>query len=292
MQNFLHDDQKKSVLIIGARGFTGQHLVRELQDDWITIDSRDHGLDLIDPASIRFAIANTKPDAIVNLGAIATLAETNRDSIFDVNAFGVLNLIEALRDISFTGRLVIASSAYIYGLLSDKEPTPETQPPRPHNLYACAKALAEHFCNMHSKDMDIVVVRPFNAIGRGHRNTFLVPKIVKHFRERASHIELGNTNIARSYSDIRDVGRMYRAVLEADTPPTVLNFCNPQVVTIDAILACLTELTGHQMKVILNPSFIRSNDVLYQCGTTNLLEKLGFKWKYELRDTLQWMLEE
>lgn len=283
---------KPSVLVIGAGGFTGRHVMARLNATWQPVNAREQGLDLTDPASIGRAIDAVKPDAVINLAAIATLAVTDRDPIFGVNAFGVLNLLEALKQRQFQGRVITASSAYIYGPLQSRAPIPESQPPRPHNLYACAKVLAESFCAMHADDLDIVVTRPFNAIGRGHRDTFLVPKIVKHFRDRAPKIELGNTAVARDYTDVRDLAGMYEALLAAKTPPRLLHLCNGEAVSIDTLIATLSDLTGHKIEVTVNPAFIRANDVLYQCGATDGLKALGFNWQYSLRDTLRWMLDE
>lgn len=283
----------KTVLVIGAGGFTGRHVMAQLSSaGWRPVNAREHGLDLTDPASIGRALDSVKPAAVINLAAIATLAVTDRDPIFAVNAFGVLNLLDALQQRKFSGRVITASSAYIYGPLQSRAPIPETQPPRPHNLYACAKVLAESFCTMHADSLDIVVTRPFNAIGRGHRDTFLVPKIVRHFRERAPGIELGNTAVARDYTDVRDLARMYTALLEAKDPPRLLHLCNGKAVSIDDLIATLSALTGHQIAVSVNPAFIRANDVLYQCGATDGLQQLGFEWQYSLRDTLHWMLDE
>jgi len=283
----------RTALVIGAGGFTGRHVMAQLSGEgWTAVNARDHGLDLTDPASISRTLDAAKPDAVINLAAIATLDVTERDPIFAVNAFGVLNLLEALAARQFRGRVISASSAYVYGPVQSRDPIPETQPPAPHNLYACAKLLAESFCAMHAEKLDIVVTRPFNAIGRGHRDTFLVPKIVRHFRDRAPRIELGNTAVARDYTDVRDLARMYTALLDAKDPPRRLHLCNGQAVSIADLIATLSELTGHRIEVSVNPAFIRANDVLYQCGATDGLKQLGYAWRYTLQDTLRWMLDE
>lgn len=282
----------RRVLVIGAGGFTGRHVMAQLAERWQPVNAREYGLDLTDPASIGRALDAVKPSAVINLAAIATLEVTDRESIFSVNAFGVLNLLEALDERRFKGRVITASSAYIYGPLQCRTRIPETQPPRPHNLYACAKVLAEYFCAMHANKLDIVVTRPFNAIGRGHRATFLVPKIVKHFRDRVPTIQLGNTAVARSYTDVRDLAAMYEALLEAADPPRLLHLCNSEAVSIADLIGTLSDLTGHSIEVTVNPAFVRANDVLYQCGATDGLKALGFKWNYTLRDTLSWMLDE
>ncbi len=285
----------RKILVIGATGFTGRFVMAQLRRQpgkWLPADARDHGLDITDPASIRDCLAATQPDAVINLAAIATLAVNDREQIFGVNAFGVLNLLEALAERHFEGRFITASSAYIYGPLHSDGAIPEDQPPQPHNLYACAKVLAESFCAMYRDRMDIVVTRPFNAIGRGHRDSFLVPKLVRHFRDREPVIELGNVEVARDYTDVRDLARMYELLLEAAAPPRSLHLCNGTATSIRELIRILSELTGHSIEVRVNPDFIRANDVLYQRGASDRLQNLGFTWQHELRDTLRWMLAE
>lgn len=285
----------ETVLVIGAGGFTGRHLMTHLAanpDRWRPVSARDHGLDLTDPGSIRRCLDAVSPAAVVNLAAIATLAVTDRERIFATNGFGVLNLLEALAERRFAGRVITASSAYVYGPVATGRPIPEDQPPRPHNLYACAKVLAESFCAMFAGTLDIVVTRPFNAIGRGHRDSFLVPKLVQHFRARQATIELGNLEVARDYTDVRDLARMYELLLLAEHPPRLLHLCNGTAVSIAALVARLEVLTGHRIAIRTNPAFVRENDVLYQCGAVDGLRALGFAWQYPLYATLQWMLAE
>jgi nucleoside-diphosphate-sugar epimerase len=169
---------------------------------------------------------------------------------------------------------------------------PESRTPRPHNLYACAKLLAESFCGLYRDQFSIVVTRPFNAIGRGHRETFLVPKLVRHFRERRPEIELGNTDVARDYTDVRDLAAMYALLLEAKSPHECLNLCNGVAVSIATLIERLSAITGHSIRKLVNPSFVRQNDVTYACGATDRLRTLGFQWKHSLDATLEWMVTE
>lgn len=284
----------KKILVIGAGGFIGHYLMQHLTrapERWLPVSGRSHGLNLTEPSTIGRAIDVIKPDAVINLAAIATLAVTNREQIFAVNAFGVLNLLEVLSERNFTGRIITASSAYVYGAAKFEREITEDTPFRPHNLYANAKVLAEGFCDMYRDKLNIVISRPFNAIGCGHRDEFLVPKIVRHFRERAPEIELGNINVARDYTDVRDLARMYELLLGAECVPEALHFCSGKAVSIAELLVTLQRLTGHNIKVRVNQSFIRKNDATYQCGSTSKLQKLGFEWQYSLEQTMQWMLQ-
>lgn len=281
-----------TTLIIGSGGFTGPHVVRHFREDLghNVHASRDYGIDVTQPDTIHRALEKIQPDIVVNLAAIATLKVDDVRRIYEVNGFGVLNILQALTDIGFKGRFVTASSGYVYGN-STPDVITETTIPVPANHYSCAKLLAENCCDMMRGNFSIVAARVFNCIGRGHLDHFLVPKIVKHFKERAPQIELGNTRVQRDYNDIRDIARMYGTVATHNASTHLFNFCSGTTNSIQDIINTLTELTGHQIKIVTNPAFMRAADNPYMCGSNARLKDIGFTSRYNLRDTLQWMLE-
>jgi nucleoside-diphosphate-sugar epimerase len=281
-----------NVLLIGSEGFTGRYLVKTLLPlaAMNAFESCKFGLDLRDPKSIVSCLRATRPDIVVNLAAISAVSRTDVRAVYEVNAFGMLNLLETLREADFCGRLVFASSANIYGRQSDL--LDESTCPRPVNHYGVSKAMAESYCGMFSGcAMKIVIVRPFNCIGSGQAEEFLVAKIVRHFREKRDCIELGNVNIRRDFSDIRDVAEMYRLVVTAPEAPPVIQFCSGITWSIQEIIAILEKITGRALRIELNPALARSNDLMRQQGSRALLDQLGHKSKYSMEDTLRWMYE-
>ena len=281
-----------TTLIIGSGGFTGPHVVQHFREDLghEVHGSKDYGVDVTKPDTIRAALDTIKPDIVINLAGVATLKVEDERRIYEINGFGVLNILKALTDMGFAGHFVTASSGYVYGNVTPDVIT-ESMIPVAANHYSCATLLAEHFCDMMRGKFLISAARVFNCIGRGHLDHFLVPKIVRHFRERAPHIELGNTQIQRDSVDIRDIARMYGAVATHANPPHLLNFCSGTTHSIADIIAILHDLTGHNINVTTNPAFMRSSDNPYMCGSNARLKNIGFTNRYNLRNTLQWMLE-
>ena len=282
---------KRTALIFGASGFTGRHLVKRVDDDanWTAVDARTLGAELRNPASLAAALEAALPDAVINLAALSSVTEGDIADLYAVNSFGWLNLLEALKARAFAGRVIFASSANIYGNKTDG-PITEDRPPDPANHYALSKLMAERFCVLGFEDLDIVITRPFNCIGVGQKAHFLVPKLVAHFRERRPAIELGNLDVQRDFIDVRDVADVYALLLDTPTPPPVLHISTGRVHSLRDIIAILETLSGHKIEVIVNPNFIRPNDLRHQQGDTTRLRALAFESRYSIADTLSWML--
>jgi nucleoside-diphosphate-sugar epimerase len=278
------------ILLIGSRGFTGRHLLAALgaEPAHHVVESFALGLDLTKPDSIKAALAECRPEAVINLGAISHVGGNVRDT-YEVNAFGQLNLLDGLKASGFTGRLIFASTANVYG---DRTPEPivEDRAPDPVNHYACSKLLAESFCRMAQGGFEIVVTRPFSCIGCGQGSQFLLPKIVDHFRRRAPVLELGNIDVERDFIDIRDAVSVYRLLLEARQPPGLVHICTGRTRSIRDLVHICAQLSGHVTGIKVNSAFVRPNDLLYQCGNPARLAELGFQPRFSTEETLEWML--
>lgn len=278
------------ILVLGARGFTGRHLMASLRlrRDVTALDARDYGLDLLEPATLPAAISKAEPDMVVNLAAIATPTSTEVPRMYETNAFGHLRLMEALKAANFAGRYIFASSANVYGHRRDPV-LQETMAPQPANHYGCSKALAEHFCAMNAWPFEVRITRPFNCIGVGQAEIYLVPKIIRHFREKQPVITLGNTAIERDFVDIRDAVAMYETVMFAEQPAPLTNFATNQSRSIQSIVEAMQEISGHRITVERDQSLIRPNDLLHQCGDNARIRQLGWQQAYPFRETLEWM---
>jgi nucleoside-diphosphate-sugar epimerase len=163
----------------------------------------------------------------------------------------------------------------------------------PGNDYAVSKLAMEHMASLWFDKLPIVITRPFNYTGRGQSENFLIPKIVAHFRRGAEVIELGNLDVWRDFSDVRAVVEAYCRLLESNPAGQIVNVCSGVVHSLREIIAMLENITGHTMRVEVNPAYVRSNEVRSLCGDPAYLRSLIGDWRTPaLEETLQWMLSD
>ena len=149
----------------------------------------------------------------------------------------------------------------------------------------------EYMARTWAERLPLTLVRPFNYTGIGQSEDYLLPKIVAHFRRRAPHIELGNLDVERDFSDVRTVANVYRRLLESPAPGQTLNVCSGRGQSLRGVLELATELTGHRPELRVNPAFVRANEVRRLLGSKAALERhIGPVGGPTLRETLDWML--
>ncbi|UAJ10488.1 NAD-dependent epimerase/dehydratase family protein [Glacieibacterium megasporae] len=290
----------RRALITGIEGFTGQYVAAELsrrgfevhgttraastQPDW-------HQVDLLDATALATVVEAVAPTHVVHLAAVAFVASNDVEAIYRVNIVGTRNLLSALAPHAAVLRaVVLASSASVYGNTPDS-PIAEATPPRPSNDYAISKLAMEFVAAAWAERVPATVVRPFNYTGVGQAPEFLIPKIVAAFRRRAPVIELGNLDVAREFSDVRDVAADYADLVEAGIAETV-NLCSGIAYSIGDVLAMATSITGHSIDVHTNPAFVRAGDIAHLAGDNARLRRIAPATRRRPFDeTLRWMLE-
>lgn len=290
------------VLITGRYGFTGHYVAQELEaagwDVWGMGNASPPKADpcyvqanLNDAAALRAGIERIRPDAVLHLAAIAFVGHGAVEDFYRVNLIGTRNLLDAIAE-SGCGQkgVVLASSANVYGNV-DAAPLHEDTPPAPENDYAVSKLAMEYMARLFNSRLPLVIARPFNYTGRGQDAKFLVPKIVSHFKTRAPGIELGNIDVARDFSDVRDVAHAYRSLLEVMPQGQTVNICSGKANRLQDILTFCRELTGHDIDVTINPAFVRDNEVKTLTGDITRLDSFVDQTaRRSLKDTLRWML--
>ena len=268
----------KAALLTGAGGFTGRHLEPALKHRGYRVTRLDPaGLapcDLTDRDAVDRAVLELRPDVVVHLAAVTFVGHNNVEDFYRVNVLGTLNLLQALAKLEpAPSRVVIASSANVYGT-PNVEVLDESLCPAPVNHYASSKLAMECMVRTWFDRLPIVITRPFNYTGPGQAEHFLVPKIVKHFRERASFIELGNLHVYRDYSDVEDVVGAYLALLESNARSEVVNICSGHAIALLDIISMMKDIAGQDIEVRVNPDFVRENEVPRLVGSTAKLRKL------------------
>jgi GDP-4-dehydro-6-deoxy-D-mannose reductase len=299
------------VLVTGARGFVGPWLRTELESaghSVIDADSGSERLDVTDPAALRAALAE-RPDAVVHLAAISSSAAVAADPgrALQVNVGGTLLLLEA---IAATARneeppvVLVAGSSEVYAT-----PTPETlpldedAPLAPRTLYALTKAAQEGVALSAARrhGLRLVVTRAFNHTGPGQQPRFVVPalaeRIVAVRDGRADEVRAGNLDVARDITDVRDIVRAYRLLLEAlaaggiEAGGAVYNVASGRSVWLRDVLAQLAEAADVVAEVVVDPQYVRADDPVEISGDASALHSVtGWEPAIRLEETLRDML--
>ena len=277
------------ILVTGADGFTGLYFVALARADGHEVI--EFTANLTDPEAVKAQVAEAAPDAVVHLAAISFVGHSQASAFYDVNVIGTLNLLDALKELKHPPtKVLLASSANVYGNC-EESPIAESQTPAPTNHYAMSKLAMEYLAKNYQAQLPLFFVRPFNYTGAGQSPSFVVPKIVAHFKEKATTIELGNLHVEREYNDVRMVCDIYLRLLTSAETGETYNICTGQTYTLQQIIATLTELTGHTIQVKVNPAFVRAHEVHRLCGNpTKLINTIGSLPSYAFRDTLNAML--
>jgi len=289
------------ILVTGAGGFTGHYLCALLRQrghrvvgltEHVAAHADEVQANLLDRASMHAAIGAVAPDRVVHLAAIAFPGHARVDEIYRTNLEGSLTLLDVLAERGHgRGGVLLASTATVYGAV-DSPSIDEDSPPNPGSHYAVSKLAMEQMARLFQRTLPITVVRPFNYTGPGQREPYLVPKIVRHFAEGASVIELGNVDVTRDFLDVRSVVEIYaRLVSTPATAGQVVNICSGTGRTIRSIVTALEGITGRTMEIRVNPQFVRVGEAQQMVGSTARLHALigapsAIPFETTLRDML------
>jgi len=288
-------------LVTGASGFTGRYMVSALKKRGyrvVGLGSPDSGadsclsVDLTDAEATRQAVLKAQPTHVVHLAGITFVGHGRPEDFYQVNLFGTLNLLTALQQLESPPRVVLASSGNIYGM-PKVEVIDESVCPIPVNHYATSKLAMECMAATWFGRLPVLIVRPFNSTGVGQTEQFLIPKIVGHFKRKAPVIELGNLDVSRDFSDVRDTVDAYLALLESDAHSQVVNVCSGRAIALRTVLSEVGRLAGYEIEVRVNPAFVRANEIPVLRGSRARLESLvDCSQPRHLEETLAWMYEQ
>lgn len=283
------------ILLTGADGFTGIHFaLRARNMGHVIIPFR---ADLTIEEAVRLEVDSLEFDAVVHLAAISFVGHDNEIAFYNVNVVGTTKLLNALCAKGWAGRVLVASSANVYGNNHASSPISEANHPLPINHYANSKLAMEYMAKTFSNKLSIVMVRPFNYTGPGQDTKFVVPKLVDHFVRKLASVSLGNVDVEREFNDVRMVCDVYLALLDLGKPDEVYNICTGKVYTLREIIGALSILTGHSLDIKVNQALVRVNEVRRLCGDPKktwgvLSGRLSEILAPSLYETLEWMLIE
>lgn len=264
----------KRLLLTGGQGFVGSTFARMIARDadlagWHLLETSPE-LDVRDAGAVFAMVQAASAHAVVHLAAQSFVPESFRDpaSTIEVNVLGTLHLLQALRGTGFSGRMLYVGTGDVYGRVpEDALPVAETRLPAPRNPYAVSKLAAEALCRQWSltESVDVVLARPFNHIGWGQSDRFVVSDFARQVaairrRARKPVVAVGDIDITRDFTDVDDVVRAYFSLLEAGATGEVYNVCSGREQSIRGVLERLAELAGVEIAVREDPARFRKSE--------------------------------
>lgn len=284
-------------LVVGASGFVGKYLVKELEEAGHTVVQANFPeVNLLDRENIERLVEKERPDYVVNLAAISSVGASWKDPIetVEVNIRGVLHLLEAIQMYAPLAKTLLIGSAEEYA--QKDSPLNENDPLEASNPYGISKIAQENFASLYRQKygMKIVCTRSFNHTGVGQTTQFVLPSFVEqvaliHKSGKPGTIKVGNLDVYRDFSDVRDVVHVYRMLLENPNQYDVYNVGSGKSLHLQELLQYIISLSSVPVTVEVDPEKFRPVDKPKLCADISRIEKF---WPgTDIRDTLQEMFK-
>ena len=294
------------VLVTGCNGFAGKHSIAALRQAGHEVMGGDVAcppgcsvpcipMDVRDLDAISRVLVETRPDAILHLGGIAfvPLGWTPPQQVFSVNTIGTLNLLDAVRQRAPAARVLVVTSAEVYGSHPAPQPLAEDAPYRPDNIYGVAKAAADHASLLYGEHhhLNVLVARPSNHIGAGQSKDFVSSAFAAQLAAIAAGapplMRVGNLDQRRDFTDVRDVVRAYVRILEQGHSGHAYNIASGRMIPVRDILDTLCDIAKVRPQVEVDPALFRPNENRPSYDTSRILAHVGWKPEIPLRQTLE-----
>jgi GDP-4-dehydro-6-deoxy-D-mannose reductase len=309
------------LLVTGAGGFVGGHLLELLQRE--SQQARVFGVvsprgslpavsrtgarlveaDLDDSAAAAAVVAEASPDAIVHLAGQSSVQQSWLDpgGTLRTNVLGVVHLLDAARKAGLRPAVLVVGSAEEYGCVPEAElPIREAQPLRPASPYAVSKVAQGSLALLYGPagGMRVVLTRTFHHTGPGRGEAFAESSFARQIAEierglRPAVIEVGNLDAVRDFTDVRDVVRAYRLLLEKGASGQAYNVCSGHGRRIREVLDILLALSTTKVEVRVDAARLRPADVPAQVGDpSRLRQATGWQPEIPLEQSLADLLED
>jgi GDP-4-dehydro-6-deoxy-D-mannose reductase len=260
----------QNCLVLGASGFIGRHvmaaadLFRELLA--ATLVPSPASLDVRELDQVRALVRDYAPKHVVHLAAIAFVPDSiaRPRETYEINLMGTLNVLSALAESAFDGRMLFVSSAEVYGAVRETDlPVRESQPFAPRTPYAVTKAAGELACVQHALlgKVDVCIARPFNVIGAGQNSKFAVSSFARQIAQletkNGGEVAVGNLDVTRDFIAVTDAVRAFVAILAHGITGEAYNVCSGTEVSMQYVLERLLSFARSPVTARFDPSRAR-----------------------------------
>lgn len=289
------------LLIFGYSGFVGPYLAQEFIKDNYEVVGSDiieptfgdikvefYKSDLLNYDEVNKLISNVKPDMIINLAAISSVGLSWKipQKTMEVNVIGALNILEASRQLENKPKVMFIGSSEEYAP-SDR-PLNENSPLNANNPYGISKLTQERYAELYRKQygMKVYCVRPFNHTGIGQKDTFVLPSFCKQVAEieksgKPGIIKVGNLDAIRDFSDVRDIVRAYKIIIENDDCETIYNVGSGNAYSLRELLNFIISLSSQKIEVVIDKDRYRPIDTPFICcDNSKFVNAFSFSFKY------------
>ncbi len=291
-------------LVTGSLGFVGNYLREELEQngyDVVGLDVRpgDKTLvcDLLDTEQTLQTVQSVRPDIIIHLAGQADVGRSWKipQKTIEINVLAAVNLMEAVRAVDPSIRMVLVGSSDEYGQLGELGANvTEEIPMNPQTPYAVSKLAQEQMAAVYVRayGMNICMTRSFNHGGAGQREGFLIPDfsagIVRVEKGLASCLKVGNLESRRDFTHVRDVVRAYRLIAEKGISGEIYNVGSGTNYSAQEILDALCSMACCEIPVEQDPSRMRPSDTpVICCNHDKLTGNTGWEPEYTISQILE-----
>lgn len=298
------------VLIFGVNGFVGSYIVDEFLDHGyelfgsdragsarLTTLSNYYQADLLDSERIQEIVSDVNPQMIINLAAISSVGLSWKipQETMQVNVVGTLNILDGVRKLSSPSKVLLIGSSEEYA--PSLAPLSEESSIDATNPYGISKVTQERFAEIYSQQYMIPIygVRAFNHTGVGQSSTFVLPSWCKQIADiqisrKPGNVKVGNLEVVRDFSDVRDVVRAYRLLIESDNQNRIYNIGSGLGHSLKDILDLITSFCEPEVEIEVDRSLIRPTDVPYiVCDNEKARDDLNWIPEHSLYETLSEM---
>lgn len=309
----------KKVLVTGADGFIGSHLVEELLKEgydvrafvyynsfsswgWLDILPKEKldkieifSGDIRDPNGVREAMKGI--DEVYHLAALIAIPFSyhSPDSYVDTNIKGTLNILQAARDLN-TKRILVTSTSEVYGT-AKYVPIDEEHPYQGQSPYSATKIGADRIAESfyRSFDMPITIVRPFNTYGPRQSARAVIPTIITQLLSGAQEIKLGSLSPTRDFNYVKDTVRGFIEIAKSDkTIGQEINIATQQEISIGELAEELIKQINPNAKIVCDEIRLRpeNSEVNRLLGSNKKIKELtNWEPKYSLEEGLRETIE-
>lgn len=270
-------------LVTGSGGFVGRHLVAHLEeagDEVLAWSGGSETPDITDGEALRDALSGQRIDAVYHLAAQSRVDLSWEEAALtmQVNAGGTAQLIDALADTELHPRVIVMSSAEVYGRIDpDRMPIDESTPLSPQTPYGVSKAAAEQLARLTGErhGLPVLVCRPFNLIGPGQAPMFVTAafaqQIVANERRGGGELRVGNLDPSRDFLDVRDAVAWYRRLMLDGESGKTYNVSSGRDMAVRAVLDTMVARSTVEQRVVVDRDRFRPNDVKRFVGSNDAI---------------------